>query len=89
MGIEIMSTRPEKTMTMKSTPPVHPQTGSAQLPEVPLTTEGYSVLHQMMRFRWTAWRGLPDATRSSIAQEAAAALGEMERNSAGQSALFR
>jgi peroxiredoxin len=88
MGIEIMSTRPEKTMTMKSTPPVHPQTGSAQLPEVPLTTEGYSVLHQMMRFRWTAWRGLPDATRSSIAQEAAAALGEMERNSAGQSALF-
>jgi peroxiredoxin len=88
MGIEITSTRPEKTMTMTSTPPVHPQTGSAQLPEVPLTTEGYSVLHQMMRFRWTAWRGLPDATRSSIAQEAAAVLGGMEQNSAGQSALF-
>ena len=75
-------------MTMTSTPPVHPQAGSAQIPEVPLTTEGYSVLHQMMRFRWTAWRGLPDATRSSIAQEASAVLGEMERNSGGQSALF-
>ena len=87
-GIVIMSPRPDKTMTMTSTPPVRPQTGSAQLPEVPLTTEGYSVLHQMMRFRWTAWRGLPDATRSSIAQEAAAVLGGMEQNSGGQSALF-
>ena len=75
-------------MTTISTPPVHPQTASAQLPEVPLTTEGYSVLHQMMRFRWTAWRALPEATRSAIAQEAAAVLGEMERNSGGQSALF-
>ncbi len=88
MEIEIMSTHPEKTMTMTSTPPVHSHTGSAQLPEVPLTTEGYSVLHQMMRFRWTAWRALPDAARSSIAQEAAAVLGEMEKNSGGQSALF-
>src|SRR5271155_1165067 len=93
MGIEIMSTPPEKTMTMTSTSPVHPQTGSAQLPEVPLTTEGYSVLHQMMRFRWTAWRALPDATKSSIALEAATVLGEMEHNLAGQnqggqSALF-
>ena len=88
MGIEIMSTRPEKTMTITSPPPIPSQTGSAQLPEVPLTTEGYSVLHQMMRFRRTAWRDLPDAMRSAIAQEAAAVLGEMERNSGGQSALF-
>src|SRR5271163_1569210 len=88
MGIEIMSTPPEKTMTMTSTSPVHPQTGSAQLPEVPLTTEGYSVLHQMMRFRWTAWRALPDPARSAITQEAAAVLGGMEQNSGGQSALF-
>src|SRR5271170_2183278 len=83
-----MSTHPEKTMTTTSTPPVRPQTASTQLPEVPLTTEGYSVLHQMMRFRWTAWRALPDAARAAIAQEAAAALGEMERRSDGQSALF-
>jgi hypothetical protein len=50
-------------MTTTTNPPVRPQTTSAQTPEVPLTTEGYSVLHQMMRFRWTAWRALPDATR--------------------------
>ena len=75
-------------MTTTSTPPVRPQTAAAQIPEVPLTTEGYSVLHQMMRFRWTAWRSLPDATRSEIAQEAASALGEMEKRSDGQSALF-
>jgi hydrogen peroxide-dependent heme synthase len=75
-------------------PPARPQpSASVQTPEVPLTTEGYSVLHQMMRFRRTAWRALPEATRSAIAQEAASALGEMEQkpaapNSGGQSALF-
>jgi hydrogen peroxide-dependent heme synthase len=81
-----MSTRPENPTT--STPPLHSQTVSAQTPEVPLTTEGYSVLHQMMRFRWTAWRNLPEAARSAIAQEAASVLGEMERGSGGQFALF-
>jgi peroxiredoxin len=85
---EVMNRRPEKTMMTTSTPPVHQPTASARLPEVPLTTEGYSVLHQMMRFRWTAWRALPDATRAAIAQEAAAVLGNMEQNSSGQSALF-
>jgi len=81
-----MSTHPENPNT--STPSGRPQTASAQIPEVPLTTEGYSVLHQMMRFRWTAWRALSDATRSAIAQEAASMLGTMEQNAAGQSALF-
>ena len=75
-------------MTTTTPPAVRPHTGSAQIPEVPLTTEGYSVLHQMMRFRWTAWRALPEATRSAIAEEAASVLGEMEKNAAGQSALF-
>jgi hydrogen peroxide-dependent heme synthase len=88
MGGEIMNPRPEKTMTTTSIPSAHPQTTSAQLPEVPLTTEGYSVLHQMMRFRWTAWRALPEATRSAIAKEAVAVLGGMEQNPSGQSALF-
>jgi peroxiredoxin len=75
-------------MTTTSAAPVRPQAASAQIPEVPLTTEGYSVLHQMMRFHRTAWRSLPDATRSTIAQEAASMLGEMEQKSGGQSALF-
>ena len=37
---------------------LHPQAASADVPPVPLTVEGYSVLHQMMRFRWAAWRPL-------------------------------
>ena len=88
MDAEIMSTHPENPMTTTTHPPVRPQAASAEIPAVPLTTEGYSVLHQMMRFRWTAWRALPDATRSAIAQEAASVLGEMEKKSGGQSALF-
>ena len=75
-------------MTTTTTPHIRPQTQSAEIPEVPLTTEGYSVLHQMMRFRRTAWRALPEGTRSAITQEAASALGEMEQRSGGQSALF-
>ena len=88
MDAEIMSTHPENPRTTTSHPPVHPQTTSAEIPAVPLTTEGYSVLHQMMRLRWTAWRALPDATRSAIAEEAASVLGEMEKKSGGESALF-
>src|SRR5258708_14999362 len=87
MDAAIMSTHPERPITMTA-PAVSPQAPSTEIPAVPLTTEGYSVLHQMMRLRWTAWRALPDSTRSEIAQEAAAVLGEMEKNSAGQSALF-
>jgi peroxiredoxin len=45
------------------------------LPAVPLTLEGASVLHQMMRFRWTAWKTLPPAEQDAILQEAATALG--------------
>jgi len=61
---------------------------AAEIPAVPLTTEGYSVLHQMMRFRWTAWRALAEEERSAIAGEAADVLAEMEKNSGGQTALF-
>jgi hydrogen peroxide-dependent heme synthase len=64
------------------------QAVSAVLPEVPLTTEGYSVLHQMMRVRRSAWRALGEASRTEIAQEAAVALAKMEQSSGGQSALF-
>jgi hydrogen peroxide-dependent heme synthase len=61
---------------------------TTEVPAVPLTTEGYSVLHQMMRFRRTAWRELPQTERSATAQEASTALSAMEKNSAGQSALY-
>ena len=61
---------------------------AAEVPAVPLTTEGYSVLHQMLRFRRSAWRALPDTEKAAIAKEASEALSAMEKNSAGQSALY-
>jgi len=72
---------------MTTTHHPRPQAATA-IPEVPLTTEGYSVLHQMMRFRRPAWRALADAEKAAIAKEASDALATMERNSAGQSALY-
>jgi chlorite dismutase len=72
---------------MTTTPQTPPQI-AAEIPAVPLTTEGYSVLHQMMRFRWTAWRALPAGEKAAIVAEASAALAAMEQHSPGQSALF-
>ena len=43
-------------------------------PPVPLTIEGASVLHQMVRVRWSAWRALPCQDRASILSEAAQVL---------------
>jgi chlorite dismutase len=71
--------------------PTHPATlpvAAGQLPPVPLTIEGYSTLHQMMRFRWTAWRGLAENSRREITAEAAKLFAEMETKPDGQSALF-
>ena len=60
-----------------------------EMPPVPLTVEGASVLHQMMRLRWTAWRALGPAERSAIVGEAAAALAALEKPDQGrQSAIF-
>jgi len=71
--------------TITNAPPAE---ALSSLPAVPLTLEGSSVLHQMMRVRWTAWKALPGAERSEIVLEAARVLGEMERNVSGQSAAF-
>ena len=67
----------------------HPRPQAAtDLPAVPLTTEGYSVLHQMMRIRRSAWRALSSTDKSAIAKEASDALAAMEKHSPGQSALY-
>jgi chlorite dismutase len=60
--------------------PTHAETAPlvGQLPAVPLTIEGYATLHQMMRFRRTAWRALPESARREIADEAAQMLAGME-----------
>ena len=67
---------------------IRSKTVTAETPPVPLTAEGYSVLHQMMRFRRTAWRAVPEAERAAIAEEASSLLAAMEQNSGGQSALY-
>ncbi len=61
---------------------------SAEIPSVPLTIEGYSVLHQMMRIRWADWRSLPAADRTAVLDEALGVLARMEQNPEGQSALY-
>ena len=71
-----------------SRPVVVPKAVSDELPPVPLTIEGYSVLHQMMRIRWTAWRQLSAVEKTALINEAAGVLARMETNSEGQSALF-
>src|SRR5580704_9414737 len=48
------------------------------LPPVPLTIEGASLLHQMFRVRWPAWRALPAEERNQMACEAVRILREME-----------
>ena len=58
---------------------------TAEMPPVPLTLEGASVLHQMMRIKWAAWKSLPEAARAELLAEATAALSAMEQE---KSALF-
>ena len=48
-------------------------------PAVPLTLEGASVLHQMLRVRWPAWRALAAEERAEILGEAGASLAAMEK----------
>jgi len=67
-----------------------PETLVETAPAVPLTIEGASVLHQMMRFRWSAWRELSAETRSAILQEAAnsVTLGLEQPANGRQSAIY-
>jgi peroxiredoxin len=73
---------------MTATRTMRPQTASAEIPAVPLTIEGYSVLHQMMRFRWSAWRQLRAGLKREIVHQAAGLLSKMEQSGSGQSALY-
>jgi len=62
------------------------QVAASALPAVPLTLEGYSVLHQMFRFRWAEWRKLDAGQRPKRTREVAETFGELE--SAGQFAAY-
>lgn len=58
----------------------------AALPAVPLTIEGASVLHQMMRFRWAAWNRLPKPQKDEVLRQAVDRLDALE--SGGRSAVY-
>ncbi|MEX2260515.1 MAG: hydrogen peroxide-dependent heme synthase [Bryobacteraceae bacterium] len=53
------------------------------LPPVPLTIEGSSVLHQMLRIRWAEWQAQDERRRREVLDEAVSVLGGLEN-----SALF-
>ncbi|HEY9138960.1 MAG TPA: hydrogen peroxide-dependent heme synthase [Terriglobus sp.] len=67
-----------------------------EIPQVPITLEGSSVLHQIFRFDWAAWNKLPAEERDDIAAEFSMLLARWEKGTAGddpkahpnQSALF-
>lgn len=59
---------------------------SPEIPAVPLTLEGYSVLHQMFRFRWAEWRKLDNTRQTQIAGEGGTLFSAAEE--AGQTALY-
>lgn len=73
---------------MTATRTMRPQTASAEAPAVPLTIEGYSVLHQMFRLKWNTWRTLRPTQKAEIADEAAQVLKGWEDSKSGQSALY-
>ncbi|HZQ19989.1 MAG TPA: hydrogen peroxide-dependent heme synthase [Terriglobales bacterium] len=59
-----------------------------QVPPVPLTVEGYSVLHQMFRFRWSRWRELAPERKVKITEEIALLLEQWGQSNSAQSALY-
>jgi chlorite dismutase len=58
------------------------------IPPAPLTLEGWSILHQMFRLRWPAWKVLSTNARHDLTTEVAGLFKEWERSEAGQSGLF-
>src|SRR5205823_414707 len=74
--------------SLMSSTRAQPKAASAEMSPVPLTIEGYSVMHQMMRFRWAAWRQLPATDKQTIVEEVAGVLARMEQSGGGQSALY-
>ena len=54
------------------------------MPPVPLSVEGASVLHQMMRFRRAEFRALSTVARNEILHEASTALAHLEHPAEGR-----
>src|ERR1700760_3255797 len=63
-----------------------------ELLEVPITLEGSSILHQMFRFDWEAWKTLPVQDQRKTEAEVVELFQELEKGSGeparNQSAIF-
>jgi chlorite dismutase len=59
-----------------------------EMPPVPLTIEGASVLHQMLRVKWAAWRALDSGSRSEILEQASRSFAAMEQQRSAAFALL-
>lgn len=55
------------------------------VPPVPLTLEGWSILHQMFRIRWSEWHALSVKERQTAVDEAVAVFRGMETGTHGRS----
>jgi hydrogen peroxide-dependent heme synthase len=62
------------------------QSSKPGLPALPLTIEGHSVLHQMLRVKWPELNKLDAGRRAALAQELSGWLAPLEQE--GRSALF-
>lgn len=64
----------------------------SDLPVVPITIEGSSVLHQMFRFDWEAWKKLSASEQDKVASQVVELFQEWEKGSSeparNQSAIF-
>ncbi|MDE0027843.1 MAG: heme-dependent peroxidase [Deltaproteobacteria bacterium] len=61
--------------------------GEKGVPPVPLTLEGWSILHQMFRIRWPEWNAAAPAARRNATDEAVSALKSMENTAGGRTGL--
>ena len=65
-----------------------PGVSAANLPAVPLTVEGSSVLHQMLRVRWAEWRAVDPDKRARMLSSASELLRRMESSESGATGIY-
>jgi len=73
---------------MKGPIPKNESPPAEAIPAVPLTMEGFAVLHQMFRIARPRWRALDAAQQKNVVSEAVRTLDEMGRREDGESAIF-
>jgi peroxiredoxin len=62
--------------------------GEHAIPPEPITLDGSTILHQMMRLKWPAWKAMDSHARTRALEEAAELLKVLGTGPGGGSALF-